>query len=54
LIEELVEGGRIVIPVGNSFLQDLLRGIKVKGKLRIQNYGGCVFVPLVGKYGWEK
>ncbi len=25
---------------------------KEKGKLKISNYGGCVFVPLVGKYGW--
>ncbi|GAH42706.1 unnamed protein product, partial [marine sediment metagenome] len=37
---------------GNSFSQDLLLGIKEKGKLKITNYGGCVFVPLVGKYGW--
>jgi len=52
LIDQLKENGRIVIPVGNSFSQDLLLGRKVKGKLKIQNYGGCIFVPLVGKYGW--
>jgi len=52
LIEQLNEKGRIVIPVGNSFSQDLLLGIKEKDKLKISNYGGCVFVPLVGKYGW--
>jgi len=52
LIDQLKENGRIVIPVGNSFSQDLLLGKKVKGKLKIQNYGGCIFVPLVGKYGW--
>jgi protein-L-isoaspartate(D-aspartate) O-methyltransferase len=52
LIEQLNEKGRIVIPVGNSFSQDLLLGTKEKGKLKISNYGGCVFVPLVGKYGW--
>jgi len=54
LVDQLKENGRIVIPVGNSFSQDLLRGIKVKGKLKIRNFGGCVFVPLVGKYGWGK
>ena len=54
LIEQLDEKGRIVVPVGNSFSQDLLLGIKEKGKLKITNYGGCVFVPLVGKYGWQK
>jgi len=53
LIDQLKENGRIVIPVGNSFSQDLLLGRKVKGKLKIQNYGGCIFVPLVGKYGWQ-
>jgi len=52
LIDQLKENGRIVIPVGNSFSQDLLLGRKVKDKLKIQNYGGCIFVPLVGKYGW--
>ena len=52
LIDQLNEKGRMVIPVGNSFSQDLLLGIKEKGKLKISNYGGCVFVPLVGKYGW--
>ncbi|MCJ7657389.1 MAG: protein-L-isoaspartate O-methyltransferase, partial [Candidatus Atribacteria bacterium] len=52
LIDQLNEKGRIVIPVGDSFSQDLLLGIKKKGKLKISNYGGCVFVPLVGKYGW--
>jgi len=46
LIEQLNERGRIVIPVGNSFSQDLLLGIEEKGKLKISNYGGCVFVPL--------
>jgi len=53
LIDQLKENGRIVIPVGNSFSQDLLLGRKIKGKLKIQNYGGCIFVPLVGKYGWQ-
>jgi len=52
LISQLKERGRIVIPVGNSFSQDLLLGNKEKGKLKIQNYGGCIFVPLLGKYGW--
>ena len=52
LINQLKERGRIVIPVGNSFSQDLLLGKKEKGKLKIQNYGSCIFVPLLGKHGW--
>ncbi|OQB74183.1 MAG: Protein-L-isoaspartate O-methyltransferase [candidate division TA06 bacterium ADurb.Bin131] len=53
LIEQLDEGGRIVIPVGDLFSQTLIRGIKNKGKLITENYGGCQFVPLKGKYGWK-
>jgi len=53
LLDQLKENGKIVIPVGNSFSQDLLLGRKVKGKLKIENYVGCIFVPLVGKYGWQ-
>lgn len=52
LINQLKENGRIVIPVGNSFSQDLLLGKKEKDKLKIQKYGSCIFVPLLGKYGW--
>lgn len=50
LIKQLKEGGRIVIPVGERFSQDLIVGDKIHGKLETQNYGGCVFVPLIGKY----
>ncbi|MCK5160647.1 MAG: protein-L-isoaspartate(D-aspartate) O-methyltransferase, partial [Candidatus Aureabacteria bacterium] len=32
LKEQLVDGGRLVIPVGSSFLQDLLRIRKIKNK----------------------
>jgi len=53
LIEQLDEGGRIIIPVGDLFSQTLIRGIKNKGKLITENHGGCQFVPLKGKYGWE-
>ncbi|HIE43839.1 MAG TPA: protein-L-isoaspartate(D-aspartate) O-methyltransferase [Candidatus Omnitrophica bacterium] len=54
LIEQLAEGGRIVIPVGNSFSQDLIVGKKVRGKLCKRVVCGCVFVPLIGKYGWDR
>ncbi len=54
LIEQLAENGRIVIPVGGSFSQDLIVGEKIKGELIKKAICGCVFVPLIGKYGWEK
>ncbi|MCM8765173.1 MAG: protein-L-isoaspartate(D-aspartate) O-methyltransferase [Candidatus Omnitrophica bacterium] len=53
LIEQLEEGGRLIIPVGDMFSQELIRGIKRKGKLIREYHGGCQFVPLKGKEGWE-
>ncbi|MFH1368880.1 MAG: protein-L-isoaspartate(D-aspartate) O-methyltransferase [Elusimicrobiota bacterium] len=49
-IEQLAEGGRLVIPVGETFSQELTIVEKEKGKIIKKFYGGCVFVPLVGEY----
>lgn len=54
LIEQLKDGGRIVIPVGDLWFQRLVIADKRGGEL-IRRYGiECVFVPLVGKYGWRE
>ena len=47
LVDQLKDKGRIVIPVGSPSFQELLTGIKIDGKLKTKNYGGCIFVPLV-------
>ena len=44
LIKQLNEKGRMVIPVGNSFSQDLLLGIKKKGKLKISPICNITFL----------
>jgi len=54
LIDQLSEGGRIVIPVGNSFSQELVVVSKINKKIKIENICGCMFVPLIGKHGWNK
>ncbi|MGC8777522.1 MAG: protein-L-isoaspartate(D-aspartate) O-methyltransferase [Candidatus Caldatribacteriaceae bacterium] len=46
-VEELVEGGIIVLPLGEHTGQNLIRGIKREEKLHIENHGGCIFVPLI-------
>ena len=51
LTEQLVEGGRIVAPLGETFSQVLTVAIKKKGVLETFQICGCVFVPLVGKFG---
>lgn len=53
LIEQLAEGGRLVIPVGERFFQALTVVTKEKGRIKTESSIGCVFVPLVGKYGWR-
>ena len=52
LADQLAEGGRLVIPVGERYRQTLTVARKVDGKIMVDSSIGCVFVPLVGKYGW--
>ncbi|MFQ6106394.1 MAG: protein-L-isoaspartate O-methyltransferase [Thermoplasmata archaeon] len=52
LVDQLEEGGKLLIPVGGTYLQDLILATKKRGKVRRKSYGGCVFVPLVGKHGY--
>ncbi len=54
LVNQLSEGGRIVIPVGNSFSQELVVVSKINKKIKTENICGCMFVPLIGKHGWNK
>ena len=53
LIDQLSDGGRIVIPVGNSFSQELVVVSKINKKIKTENICGCMFVPLIGKHGWN-
>ncbi len=56
LLEQLKVGGRMVIPVGGAFSQDLLKIVKTdsQGNYTTRSLGGCVFVKLYGKFGWKK
>ena len=54
LIEQLAEGGRLVIPVGDRFGQDLVKIRKVKGERLKEDLGAVRFVSLVGEHGWEE
>jgi protein-L-isoaspartate(D-aspartate) O-methyltransferase len=53
LIEQLAEGGRLVIPVGGAEEQNLIRVRKRGGHLARQVLFACRFVPLRGRYGWQ-
>jgi protein-L-isoaspartate(D-aspartate) O-methyltransferase len=54
LVEQLAEGGRIVIPVGDEFSQTLIKGVKKGGKLHTKALEPVRFVKLVGAYGFKE
>lgn len=53
LIEQLKDNGRLIIPVGNEAIQDLIRITKTLEGVRQESLGGCRFVKLIGKNGWQ-
>jgi len=54
LLEQIAMNGIIVIPVGSRFSQELLKITKTGRGLVQEYHTPCVFVPLIGKFGWEK
>jgi protein-L-isoaspartate(D-aspartate) O-methyltransferase len=54
LLEQLTWNGRLVIPVGSRWQQELLRVTKLRKGNEIENLGGCYFVPLIGEGAWEE
>jgi len=53
LVEQLAMGGRLVIPVGDRFSQTLTRVRLTPEGPKHEYLGGCRFVKLIGKHGWE-
>jgi len=52
LVEQLADGGILLLPAGGLyFLQRLLKVRKEGGEIHVQDLGGVAFVPLRGKYG---
>lgn len=53
LLDQLDDGGRMVVPVGDKFSQELIKVIREKDHYKEENLGGCRFVDLVGVHGWR-
>lgn len=53
LLDQLTIGGRLVVPVGDAFVQDLIRITKTGEGIKREDLGGCRFVKLIGKHGWN-
>lgn len=53
LLAQLAIGGRMVIPVGSRYVQELCKITRRQDKNVVKNLGGCRFVALIGKDAWE-
>jgi protein-L-isoaspartate(D-aspartate) O-methyltransferase len=54
LLDQLANGGRLIIPVGNKYGQDLVKVTNKRGRFISEDLGGCRFVDLVGVHGWKE
>jgi protein-L-isoaspartate(D-aspartate) O-methyltransferase len=55
LVEQLAEGGRIIIPIGPSPRSQWLRRFTRHGdRIDDENLGRFAFVPLIGQHGWPE
>ncbi|HEX9898444.1 MAG TPA: protein-L-isoaspartate(D-aspartate) O-methyltransferase [Candidatus Methylomirabilis sp.] len=53
LVEQLSPKGRLVVPVGDAYSQELRKGVKEDAGMHWTDLGGCVFVKLIGNQGWS-
>ena len=53
LIDQLAMGGRLLIPIGTLEEQQLTMVRKTEAGITTEDVARCVFVPLLGKYGWQ-
>lgn len=54
LVDQLAIGGKMVIPVGDQHIQELVKVYKDERGVHVTNLGGCRFVKLVGEHGWKE
>ena len=54
LLEQLAQGGRLVIPIGSPLAQTLTVVERCKGEFQTRQVCGCIFVPLIGAHGWQE
>jgi len=54
LLKQLADGGKLVIPVGDLEIQNLLVVTRLGGQFETKEIQGFKFVPLIGKMGWAR
>jgi protein-L-isoaspartate(D-aspartate) O-methyltransferase len=53
LIEQLAEGGRLIVPLERGTSQELVRLTKQGTEVTEQSLGAANFVPLKGRHGYR-
>ena len=54
LIDQLAIGGRLIVPVGSRYIQELYKITRRKKGNAVQNLGSCRFVSLIGTDAWRE
>lgn len=54
LLDQMADGGRLVLPIGNRYSQDLIKVTRIRDTFKELNLGGCRFVDLIGTHGWKE
>lgn len=54
LLDQLAPGGRLLIPIGDRNEQRLTLFVRTERGLESQEITSCVFVPLIGRFGWAE
>ena len=54
LVDQLAEGGRLLIPVGDRDMQKLVMAERKGGEVTVHDVAPVRFVPLVGHHGWSR
>jgi protein-L-isoaspartate(D-aspartate) O-methyltransferase len=52
LVEQLAQGGRMLIPIGDRRQQVLTMLRKIDGEVEARAITDCTFVPLIGRMAW--
>lgn len=54
LLDQLAEGGRLLIPIGDRDEQRLVMAERKGGRVEMHDMAPVRFVPLVGHHGWSR
>jgi protein-L-isoaspartate(D-aspartate) O-methyltransferase len=54
LKEQMADNGRMIIPVGDRYTQELIKITRKGEDFEQEGLGGCRFVNLIGVHGWKE